>query len=408
MFRSILPFVSREALLRHDYVQRASVPWQEVSTVPRKLLIVRLSAVGDVVHVLPSLKTLRKSYPSAHIAWLVEDKAGGILRGHPDLDEILVLPKKRWLTGLTNPLTFLKTVMEISSFVAELRQRDFDVILDFQGNLKSGIMTFLSGTPLRVGFARGHCREGNFLFTNRRIAPPSDKLHKIEKNLSLLEGLGLKPVREGVTLSVSGEDEKYITSNLLTLGLPKSEADPKGSGQGPLVVIHSGTSDFGAYKRWPTANYAQLADRLVEELNARILFTWGPGELERVKEILDTMKHPGYTPGGASAHPAPRTEALGQLVSLIKRADLFISGDTGPMHIASILGVPQVAIFGPKDPVIYGPYQKKAIVVRKELDCSPCTKRTCDDPICITSIMPEEVFEAAKTLLSDKNFAKKS
>ncbi|MFN3467642.1 MAG: glycosyltransferase family 9 protein, partial [Candidatus Brocadiales bacterium] len=277
MFRITLPFVSREAILRYDYGPKASTPRLVVSTptVPRKLLIVRLSAVGDVVNVLPSLKTLRRNYPSTHIAWLVEDKAEGILRGHPDLDEVIVFPKKRWISGLKNPFTSLQTVAEVCSFVANLRRQGFEMALDFQGNLKSGIMTFLTGAPVRVGFARGHCKECNFLFTNRRIELPSDRLHRIEKNLFLLEGLGLRLIREGVTLPVSREDEKYIDSNLLTLSPPKTEATPKGGVYGPLVVIHSGTSDFGAYKRWPAICYAQLADRMVDEFKARILFTWG-------------------------------------------------------------------------------------------------------------------------------------
>jgi lipopolysaccharide heptosyltransferase I len=393
MFRTSLPLISKEALL--EVGQRQARPGLAF-TPPRKLLIVRLSAIGDVVHVLPALKILRRNYPSAHIAWLVEDKAEGILRNQPGIDEVIVFPKKRWISGLKNPFSFMRTVAEVTSFIGALRRQGFEMVVDFQGNLKSGLMTFLSGSPLRVGFARGHCREGNFLFTNRWIVPSPERLHKIERNLSLLEGLGLKPmigrqhVRQGgsalgttMSLQVSREDEEYIASSL-------------GSGRacsagGPLAVIHAGTSDFGAYKRWPTANYAQLADRLVEGFDARVVFTWGPSELEMVREIISSMRRPGQL--------APRTDALGQLVALIRRANLFISGDTGPMHIASIMGVPQVAIFGPKDPAIYGPYQKRALVVRKELECSPCTKRTCNDPICITSITPEEVFEATKALL---------
>lgn len=398
MFPVNLPLAYKDALLAGRF--RRVMPWLGTSTPPKKLLIVRLSAVGDVVHVLPALRTLRKSYPSAHIAWLVEDKAEGILRSHPDLDEIIVFPKKRWITGLKNPFTFLQTVAEIVSFITELRRHCFDLAVDFQGNFKSGIMTFLTGTPLRVGFARGYCKEGNFLFTNRWVVPPSNRLHKIEKNLSLLEELGLRPMVGAsalggpVPLQISKEDEEYIASSFRAVQLNAPTESANKSADKPLVVIHAGTSDFGAYKRWPAASYAQLGDRLVEELNAHVVFTWGPSELEMVKEIISTMKHP--------ALPAPKTETLGQLVALIRRADLFISGDTGPMHIASILGVPQVAIFGPKDPAIYGPYQKNAIVVRRELNCSPCTKRTCDNPICITSITAEEVFEAAKVLLAKK------
>ena len=399
MLRINLPFVSKEALLEYDWSSvrlKRMKSWLEVSTAPRKFLIVRLSAIGDVIHVLPALRSLRENFPSAHIAWLVEDKAEGILKKHPDLDEIIVFPKKRWITGLKNPFTFLQTAAEIASFITNLRKQGFEMAVDFQGNLKSGIMTLLSGSPLRIGFARGHCKEGNFLFTNYWVAPPSKRLHKIEKNLSLLEGLGLRTTREGVSLPFLKEDDEYVAAQLVRnaeYGMRNCKLRTANSAirTQPLVVIHAGTSDFGAYKRWPAASYAQLADKVVEELNAYVVFTWESSELEMVKEIISVMRHPG--------HLAPKTETLGQLASLIRRADLFISGDTGPMHIASALGVPQVAIFGPKDPIIYGPYQKNAVVVRKELDCSPCTKRTCNNPICITSITPGEVFGAARALL---------
>lgn len=349
-----------------------------------KILIVRLSAIGDVVHVLPALRCLRHYYPYANISWLVEDRAAGLIDGHPDLDEIIIFPRKRWREGVFGPIRLLNTISEVSGFFRNLRAKGFDAAIDFQGNLKSGVMTLLSGAPLRVGFAKGYCREYNYIFTNHHVTPLKERMHRVEKYLSLLTALGIKPTYEHSTINVSPEDRNYITKSLENfINSPR-----------PLVIIHPGTSEFGAYKRWPAKSFTHLGNKLIKELGAQVIITWGPGELDKAKEIISGMDE--------GSHLAPETSNLHQLASLIGQSDLFVSGDTGPMHIASILGVPQVAIFGPKDPVIYGPYNEHSAVVRKDVECSPCTKRTCDDPICITAITPEEVFEAARELLAKK------
>ncbi|MHC4197864.1 MAG: glycosyltransferase family 9 protein [Planctomycetota bacterium] len=352
---------------------------------PERILIVRLSAIGDVLHVLPSLRCLRHHFPYAKISWLVEDRAAGLLDGHPDLDEVIVFPRRKWREGLFGPLQAASTIRSVYAFFRdELRARAFDVAIDFQGNLKSGVMTYLSGAPVRIGFAKGHCREFNHLFTTRQVTPPKQKTHRVDKNLSLLASVGVEPRYERSTISVPAADRDYITQSLATY---KNKS-------GPLVVIHPGTSEFGAYKRWPAEAFVKLGDMLVGEMNAQVVVTWDHEELDMAKEIVSGMQKGG--------HLAPKTANLSQLASIIGLSDLFISADTGPMHMASVLGVPQVAIFGPKDPKIYGPYNEHAVVVRKGVDCSPCTKRTCDDPFCITEIVPEEVFEAASGLLANR------
>lgn len=350
-----------------------------------KILIIRLSAIGDVVHVLPALRCLRRHRPYAYIAWLVEDRVADLLDGHPDLDEVIVFPRKRWREGLFGPLQLLKTVASVFRFFRnELRAKGFDVALDFQGNLKSGVMTYLSGAPVRVGFGKQDCREYNYLFTNRHAGPQQERAHRVEKYLSLLTALGIKPAYERSTIRISPEDIDYARKSM----------EACVSGPGPVVVIHPGTSQFGAYKRLPVKLLIELGDRLVEELDAQVVLTWGPDEEGMAKEIVSGMK------GGGCL--APRSFNLARLAGIIGQADLFISVDTGPMHIASVLGVPQVAIFGPKDPAIYGPYNEQSRVVWKNVECSPCVKRTCNDPICITEITADEVFAAVRELLLSK------
>jgi heptosyltransferase I len=348
---------------------------------PEKILIIRLSAIGDVVHVLPALRLLRSNFPESKIAWLVEDKASDILTGHPDIDDVIIFPRKKWQRTILKINKTLNTLSDIISFYKRLRGEHYDLIIDFQGNLKSGIMNLITGSGKKVGFGKGYCKELNYLTTQYQAFPPEKKMHRIDKNLFLLKELGIENGFQRPKLPVFNPDRKYI-SKFITTGINSSL---------PIIIIHPGTSKFGSYKQWPPLNYALLADMILDTYEANVVFTWGPYEFGAVKEIVEKMKH--------KAIPACETRSIKQLIELIKRASLFIGGDTGPLHIASILDIPVVGIYGPKDPEIYGPYNGKAIVIKKDVPCSPCRKRTCGDTICMSSILPEDVFLGVSKLM---------
>ncbi|MHC4139252.1 MAG: glycosyltransferase family 9 protein, partial [Planctomycetota bacterium] len=212
----------------------------------------------------------------------------------------------------------------------------------------------------------------------------------IEKNLSLLKELGIETRFLRPELPVSKEDEEQISKFI------SKNANPSL----PIIIIHPGTSKFGSFKQWSPSNYTLLADMILKKYEANIIFTWGPGDFGVVNEIIKNMKH--------KAFPACDTKSIKQLIALIKRATLFVGGDTGPLHIASIMDIPVVGIYGPKDPAIYGPYNGKAIVIKKDIPCSPCEKRTCSDPICMSSILPEEVFCGVEKLLPARGTHSKS
>lgn len=348
---------------------------------PEKILIIRLSAIGDVVHVLPALRLLRSNFPKSEIAWLVEDKASDILTGHPDIDDVIVFPRRKWQREILKTNKTLNTLSDILSFYKRLRRKHYDLIIDFQGNLKSGIMNLITGSEKRVGFGRGYCKEFNYLTTQYQAFPQGKKMHRIDKNLFVLNELGIKTRFQRPILPVFKPDKKYISKFINTDINPSL----------PIIIIHPGTSKFGSYKQWPPLNYALLADMILDTYEAKVVFTWGPYEFGVVKEIVEKMKH--------KALPACETRSIKQLIELIRRASLFIGGDTGPLHIASILDIPVVGIYGPKDPTIYGPYNGKTIVIKKDAPCSPCRKRTCSDPICMTLISPEDVFRGVSKLM---------
>lgn len=364
----------------------------------KKILIIRLSAVGDVINVLPALRSLRSAYPAAYIAWLVDDRAEGILCDNPDLDDIFIFPRKGWQKSIKKPFRIIPTLFEAFAFFKSLNHKEFDLVIDFHGNLKSGLMAMFSGKCVKLGFDRKSCKEWNHLFTNLHVSLENRRIHRIDKNLNLLKPLGIDTKYIKPQITVSDNDKGFI-ADFLAKSIDKEK---------PLVVIHPGTSKFGEFKRWPTGSYARFADMLIKSLSVSIVFTWGGPEIEIVREIVSKMEE--------KAVISCKTRSLKQLVELIGCSNLFISGDTGPMHMASIMEKRVVAIFGPKDPIIYGPYSysknlnadnlklrspvKTVRVVRKDLGCSPCKKRKCSKNVCITSVSPDEVFQAASELLT--------
>jgi lipopolysaccharide heptosyltransferase I len=371
----------------HDTHEWDMIPTNGAATKGiERILIIRLSAIGDVVRTLPVANALRERFPTAHIAWVVEEKARDVLAHQPEIDETIVFQRNRWEKGILNPLRFLRTIGEVCRFVKELRDKHYDIAFDFHGILKSGLVSYISGAKERVGFDRGYCKEWNHLFNNRRVRPRSNRISRFKRNFALLGPLGLECGGRDVDLHVSQEDVDYVDQFFRSRCLGMS---------GPLVAIHPGTSPKTTYKRWASAKYSELADRLVEELNVSVLFTWGPGEKAMVDEVRTRMRRDSMV--------APETHSLKQLAEIFRRCSVYIGNDTGPMHIASLVKTPVVGIYGPTDHIVNAPYEGTShIIVRKDLPCSPCRNRGCKDVECMKAISTQDVFDAAKMLLKSR------
>ena len=348
-------------------------------------MIIRLSAIGDVINTLPALRLIRKHYPNAHIGWAVEKKAQDLLVGDPDINELIVFRRSKYAFSPGNIFSAMP------GFIKALRQTDYDVALDFQGNLKSGIVSFLSRARQHIGFAPPASKEYNYLFNNQTVPLPNQHINRIQKNIYLLKAIGIyeSTLPNGSLIKI--EDSAGVHQCLSVVS-------------GKLVVIHPGTSAFGLFKRWAPDRYAQLADRLISELKCQVLLSWGPGEKELVNGIAWKMK------GKPAGSPANRGKPivldyplnLKQLAMLLSKATLFIGSDSAPLHLANILRRPLVGLYGPKNPVVYGPWPTRpdAVIVRKELECSPCSKHFCLVPRCMDAITVDDVFTAAKGILS--------
>ena len=341
----------------------------------KKILILKFSALGDIVHALPVAATLRKTLPDAHITWMVEERFQDILRDNPDIDEIIPLRTKVWRKNWNS-----QSLSEIMGTIKTLRQHNFDLVLDLHGLLKSGVIAKMSGAPTRAGFHRNNCKEKfSTLFTNLKAQRITGGLHIVDRYLTVLEtALGKITEEKKFPLRIPDEADKKIADYF--------EQHPELTSQ-PIIAINSGAG-FES-KQWKLERFAELADQISKELGFTIMLTWGPGEEFKVQQISALMSEKSWI--------APPTSIL-ESIALYKRMALLVSCDSGPLHLAAAVGTPTVAIFGPTDPVRNGAYGVNHATVYKVLSCSFCWKKIC--PLgtkeCMNQVSIDEVFQAVR------------
>jgi heptosyltransferase I len=292
-----------------------------VSGVPDRVAIVMLSAVGDVVHVLPLVRSLRAANPKVRITWVIQPGPMELVKGHPDVDEFIVFDRKRGWRAFRD-------------LYRATRGREFDLVLALQVYLKAGLIAAALRAPRKLGFDRERARDLNWLFTTERI-PPRPQRHFQDQYLEFLEYLGAPVVLEWGLGPTPEERARYAAL------LPASDA--------PTVALVMGTSK--PEKEWPAERYGELADRLHRELGARAVLVGGRSarELAAAETVRRLTRHP----------PVDLLEwDLRRLVYLIDRADVLVSPDTGPLHVGVALGTPTVALMGYTNPKKYGPYRR--------------------------------------------------
>ena len=337
------------------------------SRTPR-IAIIKLSSLGDVVHALPVASALRRAVPGAHLTWVVEAREYAILRDHPDLDAVVPVDTRLWRRLIWSPAGARQVLGKVGRLRARIRRASFDVALDLQGLIKSGLLTAYTGAPVRIGFSAGRCRERlNALFTNRHVTPPPSARHVVEQYLALLAPLGIEPGPAEFHVPVPASSERRIEEFLVKEGLKPGDR---------LVAINPGAGR--PQKRWAVARFADLAERLATEAGARLLLLWGPDEAHMAREI--SLALPGH-----SALLAPPTD-LGELTALLKRCRLMIANDTGPLHLAAALGTPSLGLYGPTRAERNGPYGSR------------CRGLQSPDGA-MAGLEVGEVFEAARGML---------
>jgi lipopolysaccharide heptosyltransferase I len=338
------------------------------------ILIVKLSALGDVVQTIPAFEALRSHYPAAHISWLVEEEAAELLENYPGLDVVLVCGRKSWLQSSRRPSLWPAVSLNIIKFCRLLRRHHYDLIVDFQGLLKSGIWVGLSRGSRKIGFDQ--TREGSWRFLNERLPPYDPERHAVERYLDVARYLGAEIVGSRIRDPWTPAEEERFNRRLREI---------TGNRAAPLVACHP--ISRWKTKLWPEANFADLAASIVTRLKATVVFTGNSSDRSAIARIVRDA-------GTGRLYNWAGTTGLRELAYLYKRSSLVVSTDSGPMHLAAAMGTPVVALFGPTAPWRTGPYGKNHRIMRTDIDCSPCFQRTCDRMDCMSGIEVDDVFRA--------------
>jgi len=301
--------------------------------VPRMLLI-RLSAIGDVIRVLPALHALRDRYPHAQIDFAVEPKSADILADHPAIDQVLVFERGAG---------FLDSVRAFRAFAAELRENRYDMVVDFHGILKSGLLMKATRASRRIAFAPPRSQELSHLFANEIVPLPAKPINRIEENIQLCRALDAQSDHLEVAIAVPDFVADTVESWY---------EDTFDSGK-QLVIMH-GPVDRPE-KQWPLSHFSALADLLLADGRFEVVLTWGPGQVEVAQAIE----------AGAHRKPvvAPVLPTLRHFAAFCDLADLFVGCDSGPMHLASAMDLPVVGLFGGTDPARHAPLRQPSVAL---------------------------------------------
>lgn len=341
---------------------------------PRKILIIKPSSLGDVVHSLPFLNALRDSFPRAEIHWIIAKGLEGLLEGHPMINKLWIINKDDWkrIKGAR------ATIKELRSLFKSLKAEKYDLVIDLQGLLRSGILAKATGASVRVGFKEA--REGSRIFYTHTVKAGQD-VHAVDRYLEIAKFLGCdisdikfpfplffnsfaagEPVRGGQLSSASGGLNFHLSER--------------------YAVIVPGA-------RWETKRwYPERFGELSSMLSLKSLVVGGESDADIADIVVRNSDGNAISAAGKTT--------LKELIEIIKNARFVVTNDSGPMHIAAALNVPVFAIFGSTNPVRTGPYGRLHVIIRKELECSPCYRKNCRTVQCMEMISVREVADAIR------------
>ncbi|EAX46506.1 glycosyl transferase, family 9 [Thermosinus carboxydivorans Nor1] len=344
----------------------------------KRVVLIRLSSIGDVLHCTPVAKALKTACPACHLTWVVGEGPADVLVANPYIDELYVWPRERWERNLQSGR--LGEARRLWRHLGEdLGCRPFDVALDVHGLFLSGLVTSATGAPRRIGL--GGTREFNWLFMTEQAPKLADDVHVIQQYLSILRPLGIRTADYNMTLCLTREAVAFADRFLAAHGVEPDEV---------LVAINPVTT--WPAKNWPPASFAAVAAAL--GVDCRILLTGGPRDKEVTAYIAQQA--------GTACIDAAGSTTLLELAALLARCRVVLTGDTGPLHMAVALGVPTVSIFGPTDPRKYGPLTPGHVILQGEADCAPCHKKVCrhQDIRCLRSVTPDAAIAAVRQQLA--------
>ena len=334
---------------------------------PEKILVIKPSSLGDIVHSLPFLNAIRDRFPKSEIHWVVARGLEGLLEGHPMINKLWIINKDNW-----KKIKNMKgTVSELKDLFKSLKKEKFDIVVDLQGLLRSGVLAAATGVSVRIGFKEA--REGSRIFYTHRVKGGKD-IHAVDRCLKIAKFLGcdVADIKFPFPLSFSSP---------LSAISPQANPPEAGSFQLPKEYAVFVPGARWRTKRWPSERFGELASILP----VKTLVVGGKSDIDISNRVAAGSKGNAMSVAGMTS--------IKELIDIMRKAKFVVSNDSGPMHIAAALGVPVFAIFGPTNPLRTGPYGKGHTIIRKELKCSPCYKKTCKDVRCMDAVSVKEVAE---------------
>lgn len=364
-----------------------------------KILVLRLGAIGDIIRTMPAVKYINENVfkGKAEIHWIAESHNSVILEGLPYVHKVISLPRKEWQKKFFS-FSIFKTVSEIRNLIKNLRKENYDIAVDFHGIFKSGLLSHLSKAKLRLGYDKKNCKELNHFFNNKHIIPLNNRINRYKKIFALTSYFDEKSELTeslfdnlfGISVTDKKNVDPFISVILRTTGF-----------ESPTIIgIQPSVSLFGRNKEWPEKNYSELCSSIIKKIhNSIIVFNWwGDNEYEKVGRIINSVILTAEEKKRFFLMPS---FSFRERAYFFSKLSAFITPDTGPMYIASSAGTNVLALFGPSDPELYAPFGNHYYIVKENIECSPCRKRSCKKLLCMSLIRPDAVLNKLKEILKN-------
>jgi len=338
----------------------------------RSVLIIKLRYIGDVLLATPTVHAIKAARPDVRVTMMVNRGTEDVLSGNPDMDDIVVLDKG--------------SLVAQWRLIAGLRRRRFDTVIDLTDGDRSAFLSWISGAPVRIGFNDEHRWRGRCY--TQVIQPVPGMRHRIDRDLEVLKPINIQAGPKDLQLWLTPEEEGSADQLLDQLGVQRSQS---------IVMLQPGARYW--FKAWPPERFAELADRLMSQYGCQVLIGGSDQDIDLAQQIRQMAKCRPIIMAGRTT--------IKQFAAIAKKSALFIGGDTGAMHIASAVGTPVVALFGPSSPREWGPHGGPVEVLYKDLDCRSCFHPTCTrgEQNCMRLITIDEVMMAAAGLMGRTRLA---
>jgi lipopolysaccharide heptosyltransferase II len=344
----------------------------------KRLLVVKPSSLGDVVHTLPLVHAIKRCYPSCYIGWIVQKSLSAILEYDPSVDEIVPIAIPSTSDPTAHRDAFVHAAIATFRTWRQLRHRfkekPYDVVLDLHASFRSGLLQTANPGGFRIGFA--DAKEFNTYFQDHTLSPDPSRPHAVDENLSFAEYLRCPPQPGDFRVLTSDAARERVRMFLEKAGVKEGSR-----------IVYANPGARWKTKQWTIGGWSKLAELLIRKVGATVIFSGSPDDAPHIQSITDLMTERALNAAGSLS--------LSDAVALIEASDVYVGVDSGPMHIAAFVGTPVVAILGPTEPAKVGPYgQGHRVFRREDLDCLACRKRSCKERFCMERIGPEEVFDA--------------